>query len=106
MQTTTVAGLKEALANESADSSVAFIDVRTPQEYQGGHIEGVTNVPLDEFDQHLPTLAGKSKVYVHCRSGGRSMAAITVLQDAGIPATLINVEGGIMAWENAGYPIA
>ena len=55
---------------------VQLVDVRTPAEYSEGHIENAVNIDVkhpDFFSQASPQLSRKSKVYVYCRSGRRSM---------------------------------
>lgn len=101
MQSASVHELELALKNNS-DPSVDFINVCTPVEYAAAHIPGVRSVPLDSLESHVSELRGKKRIYVHCRSGGRSRIAINVLRSLGITAELVNVEGGIMAWVGAG----
>ena len=99
-----VSEFKDIVESSQGDSSLDFINVCTPQEYAAEHIEGVRSVPLDELEQHVPEFKDKKKIYVHCRSGGRSRMAIEHLKHMGITAQLVNVEGGLLAWGDAGYP--
>lgn len=82
--------------NELADKlgkSITLLDVRTPQEYRGGHITKAVNVPLDKIDRYQ----GKEKeVYVICQSGMRSKQAVKILKQKGYEAT--NVQGGMNRW--------
>lgn len=82
--------------NELADKlgkSITLLDVRTPQEYRGGHITKAVNVPLDKIDRYQ----GKEKeVYVICQSGMRSKQAVKILKQKGYEAT--NVRGGMNRW--------
>lgn len=94
---------KEVIDSEASNSSVAFINVCTPAEYKEKHIEGVQNIPLDTLDQHVDELNAKSTVYIHCRSGNRGKQAIEKLVKLGVQAELVNVEGGLMAWQEAGF---
>lgn len=103
MQHITVQELQTLLATEKNNSQTDFINVCTPAEYKEKHIEGVRSVPLDEIEKHKDEFAGKETIYVHCRSGKRSQAAIEKLQTLGLTAKLINVEGGLLAWEGAGF---
>ena len=95
---------KEVIDSEANNSSVAFINVCTPAEYKERHIEGVRNIPLDTLESHVAELNGKSTIYIHCRSGNRGKQAIEKLEKLGVTAELVNVEGGIMAWQEAGLP--
>lgn len=94
---------KNILETEKSNPQVDFINVCTPAEYQEKHICGVRSVPLDELTAHLEEFKNKKIVYVHCRSGKRGKAAIEKLQSHGIQADLINVAGGILAWDEAGF---
>ncbi len=94
---------KEVIGAENKNPSVDFINVCTPAEYNEKHIEGVRNVPLDEIEQHAGEFTTKQTVYIHCRSGNRGRQAIEKLQSAGVQAELVNVEGGILAWDEAGF---
>lgn len=62
-----------------------IIDVRTPQEYKGGHIKGSLNIPLDKIQSQAESLKKKGKpVITVCRSGGRSSMAADILRQKGI----------------------
>ncbi len=98
-----ISAFKEVLTAEKSNSTVDFINVCTPVEYKEKHIQGVRSVPLDEIASHLSEFKNKETIYVHCRSGNRSRKAIEKLEELGIKAELVNVEGGIMAWDEAGY---
>lgn len=104
MKHISVDSFKEVIKAESGNSSVDFINVCTPAEYKEKHIEGVRSVPLDEIASRVGEFKGKQTVYVHCRSGKRAGQAIETLQSLGVTAELVNVEGGIMAWDAAGLP--
>jgi rhodanese-related sulfurtransferase len=88
--------------------SVELIDVRTPAEYAQVHAEGAKLVPLDRFDPKALLAArngsASEPVYVLCRSGGRGAKACEQFQAAGFD-NVFNVEGGTVAWEQAGLPV-
>jgi len=81
-----------------------FLDVRTPEEFAEGHIQGATLIPVQELEQHLAEIPKDKQVYVYCRSGKRSAAASTMLAKHGF-ANIENVVGGIEAWKNSGYTV-
>lgn len=61
-----------------------LLDVRTPPEYQSGHIEGSLNLPLDRLEgvmARFPDL--ETPLYVYCRSGARSAKAAALLRQMG-----------------------
>lgn len=100
------------------EGSHAYLDVRTPAEFQAGHVPGAVNVPV-----WLPGPAGMTPnpdfltqakaefpdpdvaLCVGCKSGRRSIAASEALAAAGY-TVLVNVEGGFDAWSAAGLPVA
>jgi len=88
--------------------TVELIDVRTPVEYREVHVEAARSVPLDRLD---PGAVMESRngskaepLYVICRSGSRGRQACEAFHAAGF-ADVINVEGGTLAWEQAGLPV-
>ena len=74
------------------DGSVTLLDVRTPQEYAGGHIEGFRLIPVDELRERLRELEAGKPVYVICQSGLRSYIACRILAGYGFEA--YNFSGG------------
>jgi rhodanese-related sulfurtransferase len=103
MKHISIDSFKEVLDSEAHNDTVDFINVCTPAEYNERHIQGVRNIPLDSIGTHVAALNKKQTVYIHCRSGNRSRQAIETLQGLGATPELINVEGGLMAWQEAGY---
>jgi rhodanese-related sulfurtransferase len=97
----TVADLQRKLA---AKESLQLIDVRSAEEYQhDGHIAGAKLIPLPALAQRLAEIARDKPVVVICRSGNRSRAAADVLAGHGF-TDISNVQGGMMAWRQAGFP--
>jgi len=80
------------------------IDVRTPEEYQQGHVPGARLKPLDRLGDLTEDLPRQSDLHLICRSGMRSQQAAKMLAAAGF-TRLINIEGGTMEWIKAGYPV-
>lgn len=77
-----------------------LIDVRNDRDFQSGHIEGATNIPLAKLGKKLDKLPKNQPIVCVCRSGPRGREATHLLQNAGFEA--INLVGGIMEWCNAG----
>ncbi|MGK5082780.1 rhodanese-like domain-containing protein [Bdellovibrionota bacterium FG-1] len=100
--TISVDKLAQKLKKQS--SGVCYLDVREPSEYAEGHIEGTLHIPLAEVALHLEELRSLCRIYVICRSGRRSEAIAKTLDYLGFP-DVVNVTGGIQAWENAGYQL-
>ncbi len=82
----------EDLPTLPRDGSVTLLDVRTPQEYGGGHIEGFRLIPVDELRERLGELERGKPVYVICQSGLRSYIACRILAGYGFDA--YNFAGG------------
>ncbi|SFV33914.1 rhodanese-like domain-containing protein [Thermoflavifilum thermophilum] len=63
-----------------------IIDVRTPQEFAGGHVEGSINIPLHEIPQRIDEIRSlQTPIIVCCASGNRSARAKLILENFGIP---------------------
>ncbi|MCF4007218.1 rhodanese-like domain-containing protein [Corynebacterium uropygiale] len=84
-----------------------LIDVREPDEFQGGHAKGARNLPMSEFTAHVKDVDTSRDVYVICHLGGRSAQVAEYLsQVAGDDAAEIySVDGGTDAWKSAGLPM-
>ena len=79
------------------DTGAVLLDVRTPNEYQEGHIPGSFNLPLQELDYAEDVLENKqTPLYIYCRSGSRSRQAAYQLQDMGFE-NVKNI-GGILSY--------
>jgi rhodanese-related sulfurtransferase len=103
MKHISIDAFKNVLEKETDNNTIDFINVCEPAEYKEKHIDGVRNVPLGTLKEHLNEFANKQTIYIHCRSGNRGKQAVEALQAAGVTAELINVEGGITAWQEAGH---
>ncbi len=79
------------------DGSVTLLDTRTPQEYEGGHIEGFRNIPVDELRDRLDEVERGKSVYVICQSGLRSYIACRILAGHGYEA--YNFAGGFRFYD-------
>lgn len=84
--------------------TVAIIDVRSPDEFRSGHIEGSINMPLETVLTHAETLRAYTHVYLYCRSGNRSGQACARLHDSQIPHA-VSIEGGISEMRKAGFVV-
>jgi rhodanese-related sulfurtransferase len=80
-----------------------FVDVRTPEEYAGGHAVRARNIPLDELPAKLDRLEKNEPVYVICQSGRRSKEAAEILNRNGFK-WVFNVTGGTNEWNVQGLP--
>ncbi|MBW4618708.1 MAG: molybdopterin-synthase adenylyltransferase MoeB [Cyanosarcina radialis HA8281-LM2] len=95
----TVRELKQLL--DSGADDFVLLDVRNPNEYEIARIPGSVLVPLPEIEQpegvqKVKQLLNGHRLVAHCKMGGRSAKALTLLRAAGVEGT--NVKGGIQAW--------
>ncbi len=90
----------------SYDFHSVVLDVRTPEEYQEGHIEGAQNMDYyrDDFEQKLDKLDKEKSYFVYCTVGGRSSSVAKIMHDKGFQK-VHDLAGGLEAWENDGLPI-
>lgn len=93
---------KAEFAQIIGDGSVVLLDVRTPQEFSEGHIEGAMNIDVKDslFITNVQRqIAPGSRVAVYCRSGRRSMTAAHQMVEKGYD--VVNLEGGFLVWEES-----
>jgi phage shock protein E len=89
-----------------AGGDVEVLDVRTPAEFDEGHIEGATLIDFYEpdFATRIGELDRGKEYVVYCRSGNRSSQAVALMAAQGFTA-VNDVDGGIVAWQAAGLPV-
>lgn len=87
------------------EGKALLVDVRTPAEYAGGHLEGSLNVDWTGADHEaeLAKLPKDKPLLLYCRSGGRSGQAMEYLRSKGYQVQ--HLGGGITAWMSAGLPV-
>ncbi len=118
----------EDALDKMEDEGYAYVDVRSVQEFEGGHPEGAYNVPWhmgasgmqpnDDFLKVMEaTFAKDAKLIVACKAGGRSKAAAAALEGAGFTKVLDQGAGFIgstdafgqmkdAGWQTQGLPVA
>ena len=84
-------------------SGARLVDVREPHEWEDGHIDGSVNVPLGAVPDRLDAFGGEGPTYVICKVGARSMHACGYVAGHGVE--VVNVAGGMMAWELSGRAV-
>ena len=91
------ADINQGVKEYASTPGAVLLDVRTAEEYRGGHIPGSKNVPLQAIDKVASVAENKDTVlYVYCQSGARSRQATSMLQGMGY--TNVNNIGGIAAY--------
>ena len=93
----------QELASRLAGGGIGVLDVRREAEFEAGHIEGADWHPLDRFKAALPEISKDAPIAVHCKSGYRSLVAVSVLNRAGYH-NVVDVAGGFDAWQAANLP--
>ena len=109
---TTASGIQVVSATDAAATIAAapddlvILDVRTPQEFDEGHIEGATLIDFydPDFANQLAELDPDVPYVLYCRSGNRSSDARAMMAELGF-TTVDDIDGGILAWESAGLPV-
>ncbi|MBL8134729.1 MAG: rhodanese-like domain-containing protein [Anaerolineae bacterium] len=86
-----------------ANTAHYLLDVRTPEEFAGGHIANAANIAVETLADNLASVPKDMPVVVYCRSGNRSAQAAQILSQAGY--TQIYDLGGIIDWQAAGYAV-
>jgi rhodanese-related sulfurtransferase len=83
-----------------------LIDCREQAEWDSGHIEGATLLPLSQFQARYSDILKdkQAEIVLQCRSGGRSMQAASFLVSQGY-TSIYNLHGGLMNWMSLQLPI-
>jgi rhodanese-related sulfurtransferase len=89
----------------TAQPSAPVIDVRTPVEFTEVHVAQARSIPLDELKPGALTLPKDQPVYLLCRSGQRATRAAEKFAKDGYSQPIV-VEGGTLAWIDAGLPVS
>lgn len=86
----------------TSGNKVTVIDVRTPQEYQDGHIKNAQNINVQsaDFKAKMENFDKDKPIYIYCRSGARSAKAGKILEDMGFKE-IYDLKGGILSWKGA-----
>ncbi|TAF08441.1 MAG: rhodanese-like domain-containing protein [Flavobacteriia bacterium] len=87
------------------EPNIQLIDVRTPEEFNEGHIANAVNINFlaDDFEANVANLDKEKPVMVYCKSGGRSAKASARLKELGFK-NITDLEGGISNWNSADKP--
>jgi len=89
---------------QSANDITVF-DVRKESEFESEHIQDAKNTPLSMLNNYLDDYQTKSKSYMHCAGGYRSMIAASILKSRGIH-NLVDIQGGFAAIKETQIPVS
>lgn len=81
-----------------------LVDVREDDELRAARVAGAIHLPMSSFADRYAELPQNRPLLVMCATGGRSSAATAFLLRNGW-SDVVNVEGGITAWQRAGMPV-
>lgn len=94
------AELRDAVRN----GKVQVVDVRAPDEWSGGHVPGAIHIPLAALPERAGELDPSVPIVVHCKGGGRSSIAASLLQASGVEK-VSNLAGGYDRWVAEGFEV-
>ncbi len=95
-----------AAIQDNPPDDLVILDVRTPEEFADGHLEGAIMIDFydDDFADQLAQLDPEVPYLLYCRSGNRSGQTATIMQELGF-TDVADVDGGIVSWADAGLAI-
>jgi sulfur-carrier protein adenylyltransferase/sulfurtransferase len=82
-----------------SDEPPFLLDVREPNEWEIGHLDGATRISVNELQSRMNELDTAREMVVYCRSGARSGRAVDMLRAAGF-RKVKNMTGGILRWSD------
>ncbi|MFC2020902.1 rhodanese-like domain-containing protein [Chloroflexota bacterium] len=93
------------IRNNLNNPDFLILDVRTPEEFAAGHIEGAINTDFYEgaFRDELDALDKNKDYLLHCRSGSRSQRTLDIMVELEF-AHIYHMTGGIIEWTAEGLP--
>jgi rhodanese-related sulfurtransferase len=88
------------------NKQATVLDIRTPEEFAAGHIEGATNIDFNapDFESKVAGLDKTKPYVVHCGSGGRSTRSLETFKKNQFES-IYHLDGGLSAWKKAGMPV-
>jgi rhodanese-related sulfurtransferase len=102
----TPAEARSLIQKNRANPQFVVLDVRTPQEFKAGHLEGAINVDINgrEFRDEIGRLDRQKTYLVYCRTGRRTGEAVRIMRDLGFE-NLLRFEGDIVRWRAENLPL-
>ena len=106
IQDVTVEEAYTLIQQNQLDPTFIIIDVRTPEEFAEGHIEGAINIDFrsENFGGQIDELNRNNKYLIYCRSGNRSRGALEVMVEMDFKE-VYHLSAGIIKWIDEEYPI-
>ena len=96
----------DAFKTEIAKPNVVLLDVRTPEEFAEGHLQGAVNVDFknENFSTKVDSLDKTKQYEVYCRSGHRSGESVKLMKEKGFDK-VHDLKGGILNWQEKGNAV-
>jgi len=96
----------EEMKELSQMDGVQLVDVRTPEEFEEGHIKGFQNIDFmsETFQEDIEKLDKTQPVIVYCKSGNRSGKSCKIMKEKGF-VKIYDLEGGIEKWKYEGNEV-
>ena len=91
--------------HKAIGANEVILDVRRPEEFSEGHIPKALNIPLDQLATKTDELKKFSKIYIHCKRGGRAKTAYETLSSLGLNNLVCVHDAGMDMWIESGYPV-
>jgi len=82
-----------------------ILDVRGGDEFAVGHIPQAINIPVDQINERADELKKFSRIYIHCKRGGRAKKAFESLEQLGLTNLVCIYDAGMDMWIESGYPV-
>lgn len=88
------------------NTTASIIDVRTPEEFQEGHLQNAKNINFysENFEKEILLLDKKQTVFIYCRSGGRSTSAANKMIELGF-TDIVELDNGFLEWSSQNRPM-
>ena len=107
--TVLAAGYRDIKATEAkslfaANKNVFLLDVRTPEEFRQGRLQGAVLIPINEVERRIGEIPRNRPIVVYCAVGSRSGLVAGFLSRKGY-REVYNIADGIVGWYRNGFPI-
>ncbi len=103
----TVGKAQTLMKDRAGKPDFVILDVRTPEEFAEGHIDGAVNLDIQsrDFEKGLRTLDRNKSYLVYCRTGNRSRQATIAMEALGF-RSILHMNEGIVKWKQQNLPLA
>ena len=95
--------MKQLEAYFDSGREFTLLDVREPEQFREGHLEGAVNIPLEELEQRAHELSARAPVVIYCEHGSRSLLAAQILDSLGIAA--VSAVGGLVYYRGRHFVV-